>query len=380
LTTGSTHLPGAALAPAPEGVPKRLSVAFIGGGFMGQVHSRACRAAGAELVGLASSTPGNAARLADELRAQRSYSSSADVFADDSVDVVHILTPNSTHYGFALSAITAGKHVVCEKPLATSLREAHELQVAADEAGVVATVPFAYRFHPMVREARARVQDGRLGAISSVQGTYLQDWLLTPSDDNWRVDERLGGPSRAFADIGSHLTDMIEFVSGDRISAVQALGRTVLKRRTSKPTVTTEDLVALVFQLSSGGVGTMLVSQVAPGRKNSLTLEISGSAETYSFSQEDPETLWIGRRTRSELLRRNPAELSEDAQRLSVLPAGHPQGVQDAFNAFIADTYAAIQCGEVRDGLPTFADGVRSARITEAVMTSIRTRSWVDVG
>jgi predicted dehydrogenase len=301
------------------------------------------------------------------------------VFADDSVDVVHVLTPNATHYDFALNAIKAGKHVVCEKPLATSLREALELQDAADEAGVVATVPFAYRFHPMVREARARIKGGELGAVSSVQGAYLQDWLLSPDDDNWRVDERLGGPSRAFADIGSHLTDMIEFVSGDRISAVQAIGRTVLKSRTSTPTVTTEDLVAMVFKLSGGGVGTILVSQVAPGRKNSLTLEISGSAETYSFSQEDPETLWIGRRTCSQLLRRDPAELSEDAERLSVLPAGHAQGVQDAFNAFIGDTYAAIQHGELRVGLPTFADGVRSARIAEAVLTSVQTRSWVDV-
>jgi predicted dehydrogenase len=108
-------------------------------------------------------------------------------------------------------------------------------------------------------------------------------------------------------------------------------------------------------------------------------VEVSGSAETYSFSQEDPETLWIGRRTRTELLRRNPEELSADAQRLSILPAGHPQGLQDAFNAFVADTYAAIQDANVPDGLPTFADGVRSARIVEAVMASVQTQSWVDL-
>ncbi|ABM09669.1 MULTISPECIES: Gfo/Idh/MocA family oxidoreductase [Micrococcaceae] len=358
--------------------PSRLRAGFVGAGFMAEVHSRAARAAGADIAGIASSSRTSADRAKDRLGVQQAYDSVQDLVEDDAIDVIHICTPNGTHYGLAEAALKAGKHVVCEKPLATNVQDATELVELAAKAGTVATVPFVYRFHPMIREARERIASGQTGRISAIQGSYLQDWLLSREDDNWRVDATLGGPSRAFADIGSHLCDLVEFVSGEHITKVGALSRTLFSGRTNNKDIQTEDLVAAVFATESGTVGNLLVSQVAPGRKNRLMIEIAGSEGTLQFDQEAPETLWLGKRAGSQLLVRDPEVLSPDAARLSVLPAGHPQGYQDAFNAFVADTYAAID-GDVREGLPTFQDGLRSAILTESIIKSSKGGEWVDV-
>jgi predicted dehydrogenase len=359
-------------------IPSRLRAGFIGAGFMAEVHSRAARSSGAEIAGIASSSPASAARAKDRLGVEQAYASVQDLLQDDTIDVIHVCTPNSTHHALAEAVLKAGKHVVCEKPLATNVQDATKLTELADMAGTVATVPFVYRFHPMIREARERVASGRTGRISTIQGSYLQDWLLSRDDDNWRVDAGLGGPSRAFADIGSHLCDLLEFVSGERITRVGALSRTLFSGRANNKDVQTEDLVAAVFTTEAGTVGNLLVSQVAPGRKNRLMIEISGAESTLQFDQEAPETLWLGKRSGSQLLVRDPAALSPQAARLSVLPAGHPQGYQDAFNAFVADTYAAIH-GDIRDGLPTFRDGLRSAVLTESIIESSKGGEWVDV-
>ncbi|MFC9352606.1 Gfo/Idh/MocA family protein [Arthrobacter sp. NPDC057013] len=358
--------------------PSRLRAGFVGAGFMAEVHSRAARAAGAELAGIASSSPASAARAKERFGVQQAYASVQDLMDDDTIDVIHVCTPNATHHALAEAALKAGKHIVCEKPLATNVQDAAHLVELAASAGSVAVVPFVYRFHPMVREARARIASGQTGRISTIQGSYLQDWLLSRDDDNWRVDAGLGGPSRAFADIGSHLCDLIEFVTNDRIVRIGSVSRTLFTGRANHEDVQTEDLVAAVFATKTGAVGNLLVSQVAPGRKNRLMIEISGTESTVQFDQEAPETLWLGKRAGSEMLVRDPDALSPEAARLSVLPAGHPQGYQDAFNAFVADTYAAIK-GDNRDGLPTFRDGLRSAVLTESIIESSKSGEWVDV-
>jgi predicted dehydrogenase len=268
--------------------------------------------------------------------------------------------------------------VICEKPLATTVADAVRLTDAAAAAGVVATVPFVYRFHPMVREARARFQGGEPGRLLTIQGEYLQDWLLDESADNWRVDAAAGGSSRAFADIGSHLVDLIEFITGDRIARVAAAKRTFFRNRAGRQDVPTEDAVTVVVETKCGAIGSLLVSQVAAGRKNRLHLELSGSAESIGFDQENPDSLWLGRRHGSVTIQREAEDLHPDAARLSLVPAGHPQGYQDAFTAFVSDSYAAI-AGDAPDGLPVFADGLCAARITEAVMTSAATANWVDI-
>ena len=288
----------------------RLRVGIAGTGFIGTVHARSARLAGAELAGVAASTPERSAAAAAALGAERGYGSAEDLVAADDIDVVHICTPNHLHAPLAEAALRAGKHVVCEKPLALDAAEAQNLVAAAEASGRHAAVPFVYRYYPTLREARERVRTGSAGELRLLHGTYLQDWLLSAEDDNWRVDEELGGASRAFADIGSHWCDLAEFASGHRIVRLAARTMTAVpeRRRAGGATfaagdgaggsraVATEDAAVVQFETDLGAIGSVVVSQVSPGRKNRLWLELDGAEEALVFDQERPETLWCGRR------------------------------------------------------------------------------------
>jgi predicted dehydrogenase len=370
-----------------------LRVAIAGTGFIGRVHARAARLAGATLVGVSASSAERARVAAVELGAQRWFASSEALVADGAVEVVHVCTPNHLHAPLAERALAAGKHVVCEKPLATREGDAARLAAAAERAGVVAAVPFVYRYYPTVREARARVQAGQTGQVRLVHGCYLQDWLASPADDNWRVDAALGGPSRAFADIGSHWCDLAEWVTGQRITRLSARVVTTVPKRARQPhrqafagaggggaerVVSTEDAATVLLETDRGAIGTLVVSQVSPGRKNRLWLELDGEQEALVFDQERPEVLWVGSRSGPRLVLRDPASLSSAARPYATLPGGHPQGYHDCFDAFVADTYAAIR-GQDPDGLPRFGDGLRAVRITQAVLESAATQRWTEV-
>ena len=374
----------------------QLRAAIVGAGFIGAVHARSARMAGATLGGVAASTPERSVEAAERLRVARAYADAEALVKADGIDVVHLCTPNHLHEPLGLAALAAGKHVVCEKPLALDVAGAERLAGAAEAAGRVATVPFVYRYHPMALEARAKVAAGELGALRLIHGGYEQDWLSTPDDDSWRVDSSLGGASRAFADIGSHWCDLAEFITGERLAAVCAQIATVIPERASagslrafesadgngsggaRRAVTTEDLATVMFRTGSGVLGTLLVSQVSPGRKNHLHIEVAGERASVRFEQERPETLWLGRRERNETLWRDGTYLSGAAARHTVVPVGHPQGYLDCFDAFVADTYAAI-AGDEPDGLPRFADGRRAAQIVDAVLESAASGAWVDV-
>lgn len=353
-----------------------IRTGILGGGFMARVHSSAARASGADLRALASSTAGGARIAAAALGITRSEDDAEALLAASDIDLVHICTPNATHAALAAAAIRTGHHVICEKPLALDVAAARELVALAAAHGRVAAVPFVYRYHPMAREARARIRGGEVGSVLTVQCGYLQDWLLLPVDDDWRAGAD-GGPSRAFADIGSHLCDLLEFVTGERIARLTARTRTVFSERGGR-TVDNEDIVAILAETAGGALATLLISQMAAGRKNALTLEVHGTAAALGFAQERPEELWIGRREGSALVLRDPSVDAPDAARLQTVPAGHPMGYNDAFHGFVSDVHAAIR-GEAPEGMPTFADGLRAAVLTEAVLESARTRAWVEV-
>jgi predicted dehydrogenase len=377
---GVSHITEPNAPPDPgAGTRSEYRAAVIGTGFMGRVHARAIRVAGGRVVGVAGSSPEKARAALGPLGAERAYDDPEALIARDDVDVVHVCTPNHLHAPLALAAIAAGKHVVCEKPLSTDAATAERMAAAAAEAGRTATVPFVYRFHPMVREAREKVRSGAVGRLNLAHGSYLQDWLLRPGDDNWRVDADLGGPLRAFGDIGSHWCDLLEFVTGDRITRLSAQTSTVNDSRgaDARP-VATEDVVTLQFATRGGMVGASVISQVSAGRKNRLLLEVSGTEMTLSFDQEQPELLWQGGREASNLLMRDPDTLSPAAGRFARVPAGHAQGYQDCFDAFVSDTRDAID-GAAPDGLPDFTDGLRAARIAEAVLESAQGSTWVEV-
>ncbi|GAA1136478.1 Gfo/Idh/MocA family oxidoreductase [Nocardioides aquiterrae] len=359
-----------------------LRSGIIGAGFIGGVHAHAVRAAGGQLVAVADHSPeaakGGAARLGARAAAE---SAEALIEADD-VDVVHICTPNHLHAPLARLALRAGKAVVCEKPLATTLADAEEIGALATEHGSVTAVPFVYRYYQSVLEARARVRSGEVGQLWLLHGSYLQDWLSTSSDVNWRVDASLGGASRAFADIGVHWCDLVEFVSGHRIVRLSAQRKTAIASRESAEQVSTEDIATVQFETDLGAVGSVVVSQVSPGRKNRLWFSLDGAEQSLSFDQENPETLWVGSRAHASVVPRGVTPRRSANPLLEPLPPGHPQGYQDCFNALVGDLYQAVSSGSAGapEELPGFADGVRAARITQAVLDSVATESWVPVG
>lgn len=351
---------------------------IIGTGFMGRVHTRAVRAAGGVVAAYAGRDLSRTVEVAERAGVTLALTPEA-LIAHPDIDVVHICTPNSQHVAFAAAAIAAGKHVICEKPLALAAAEAEDLDRRAGEAGVVHAVPFVYRYYPAIREARARLT-GTDDRVWLAHGHYLQDWLSGRDQYNWRVAD---GRSRAFADIGVHWCDLFEFVTGHRITSVAARFSTLHgTRRTpsGEVPVETEDAVTMMFTTDRGANGSVVISQASPGRKNRLWLEIDGESASYSFDQELPDRLEVG--TTEGILvvpkgEETTADLDEVGPYVSV-PSGHPQGYQDLFTLFMGEVHAAIR-GIPVSTMPTFADGVRAARLTDAVVTAAGEAGWVDI-
>jgi predicted dehydrogenase len=372
-------------------------VAILGAGMIGEVHRRAALLAGADLVGVMASTPDRSRAVASAWQVERAFAS-IDEVAESDVDLVHICTPNASHVPYAIQLMEAGKHVLCEKPLGVSLDDALNAAAVAASTGVVNTMPFAYRFHPMVREMRARVQGEEFGAVNLMHGSYLQDWLLNPQATSWRVDPAAGGPSRAFGDIGSHWCDLVEWVTGDRIADLVSTTSITVKQRPAATAasfsaaasdgplmdVTTEDTALIMFRTAKDIAGSAVISQLSAGRKNRLWVEVDGMHQSAVFDQELPEQLWIGADAATQLLVRDPNQGSAEQRRLATLPAGHAQGYAQCFESYVADSYAAVDAhlgnGEVPEGLPTFADGARAAAICDAMLASASSREWVHVG
>lgn len=361
-----------------------IRAAIVGTGLIGAVHARAIRSAGGSVVGVLGSSPMSSARSAAEWNAPKAYSDFSELIADDTVDVVHVCTPNALHVPQTEAALLAGKHVVCEKPVATSTADASRVATLANRQNLVLAVPFVYRYHPIVREIRARRIAGEFGAWQLLHGSYLQDWLADPDAWSWRVDSAAGGRSRAFADIGSHWCDLVEWVAGVRFTRVMATLATTIPKRTdpSEPStlriVDTEDVAAVMLQTDDGVLGSLTVSQVSRGRKNRLWFELDGTLGSAVFDQERPETAWLGDSAGARIVVRDQANGSPEQRRLSVLPAGHPQGYAECFAAFVRDTYDTIS-GGAPEGLPTGQDGIRSSTLIDAVLRSSDLRTWADI-
>jgi predicted dehydrogenase len=346
---------------------------------MADVHAHAVRAAGGVVAAVVSRDPDATAHVATRLGARRVVGSTAELLAADDVDAVHVCTPNHTHREIAEQVIAAGRAVICEKPLATSVDDARAMLRHAEQAQVLACVPFVYRFYPSVREARARIGAGDAGTLWLLHGSYLQDWLAGADLTNWRMDARLGGRSRAFGDIGVHWCDLMEFTTGHRITRLCArMGTAFRDRQGVEGSPPTEDGAVMLFETDAGAVGSLVVSQVSPGRKNRLWFSFEGTQASYSFDQELPDSLWVGGVAENRTVFRGPDTFGTAASAYARLPAGHPQGYQDAFTAFVRDAYAALS-GAKPDGLPGFADGVRAAVLTQAVVDSAAGGAWVDV-
>ncbi len=376
-----------------------IGAAVIGTGFIGTVHVEALRKIGVQVRGVLGSTPERGAARADALGVSHAYASLDEILADASVDVVHVTSPNHLHVPQASAILAAGRHVVCEKPLALTARESGALAAQAGASGLVNAVNFNIRFYPLHQHVREIIAAGDLGDVRLVTGHYFQDWLLLETDWNWRLDPDQGGALRAVGDIGSHWLDLMAFVSGQPIVSVMADFATFVTARQeptgpvetfsterSADTVSrpmgTEDVATILLRFANGAHGSLAVSQISPGRKNSLQWEIDGSVAGAAWDSETPDHLWIGHRDQpNELLLRNPALMGPAGRAAAALPGGHVEGFGDTFGALFRAIYA-----DVADGRPnpnpayaTFAAGHDEMLVNDAIAESARTGRWVDV-
>jgi len=371
-----------------------LGAAVVGTGFIGLVHVEALRRLGVNVMGVVGSSPERAAAKAAVYPLPRVYQSFEQALEDPAVDAVHLATPNRLHHPQVQACLAAGKHVVCEKPLAMTPAQSAELLELAERSGLVHCTNFNLRFYPQVQEARHRVLARTVGEVWNVHGAYLQDWLLLPTDWNWRLDPEEGGAVRAVGDIGSHWLDMAQFVTGKRVAAVLAdLATTIPTRQrparraesfaegagaTEPAAVRTEDLAHLLLRFEGGGRGAVVISQVSAGRRNTLEFEVDGAGGAIAWSSERNEELWLGHRDRpNETLWRDPS-LNEGPVRGSV-PAGHPEGFQDTFKYLYGAVYRAIASGAPGEDYPTFRDGHWANVLADAVLRSNHERIWVEV-
>ena len=376
-----------------------IGAAVIGTGFIGTVHVEALRRIGVTVHGVLGSTPDRGNVRAQALGVPLAYRSLEALLDDDRVQVVHVTSPNNLHVVQTRQLLEAGKHVVCEKPLAMTAIESAELVELAARTGLVNATNFNIRYYPLNQQARETVADGTLGEVRLVTGRYFQDWLTLDSDWNWRLQPDRGGALRAVGDIGSHWLDLMTYVTGRRIMAVMADLTTFMATRheptgpletyatgrstdTVSRAIVTEDTASILLRFEGGARGAVSISQISPGRKNSLQYEIDGSEAALAWDSEQPDQAWIGHRDRpNEVLIRNPALMGPAGRAASALPGGHVEGFFDTFCAHFRAVYADVVAGapSFSPGYPTFADGHDEMLVGEAIAQSAREGRWVEV-
>jgi len=379
------------------------NVAVVGTGFIGPVHVEALRRLGITVRGVLGSSAEKSQQSAQQMSLEVAYADYQAIIDDPLVDSVHITTPNKTHLDMAKRALIAGKHVICEKPLAMTSHETAELvELSRNKPNLIAAVNYNIRFYPIALHARDLVQSGELGDIFTVRGAYSQDWLLYDTDWNWRLVPEEGGNVRAVGDIGTHWLDLTGFVTGLKVESLLADMRTFIPVRkkprqavatftgkeTAAPTeydnveIRTEDWAAVLLHYGGGARGTMNVSQVTAGRKNQLSFEIAGSKGAIAWDSERPNELWLGHRERpNELLLKDPSLLSAGARAYTNYPGGHNEGFPDTFKQLYRAIYGYIQAGNFDQPkpYPTFEDGHHEVVLCEAIMASHQLRRWIDI-
>lgn len=378
----------------------RINAGVVGVGFIGAAHVEALRRIGVNVVGVVGSTPERVRAKADVADLPTVYDSVEHLATDPDIDVIHIATPNAVHYDQVLTCIAAGKHIVCEKPLAVTSEQSAELVSRAKAAGVVHAVCFNLRFYGHVLQSRAMVAAGELGDVTYVTGRYFQDWLLLDTDWNWRLVPQDAGELRAVADIGSHWLDLARFITGQDIVEVMSDLYTFVpvRRHPDGPVetfaamsqdenfveelMTSDDAASIMLRFESGARGLVAVSQVSAGRKNDVRFEINGSSSSVAWRSEDPELLFVGHRGRpNELLNRDPSLVHASVAPHIGYPGGHVEGYPDTFRALFAAVYTDVASGEPAPApnYPTFADGHDSLLVAEAVARSAADQRWIPV-
>jgi predicted dehydrogenase len=379
----------------------KIKAGIIGTGFIGPAHIEALRRLGfVEVAAVSERDQALADRKAAELSIPKAYGDYKQLLADPEIQVVHNCTPNHLHFGVNCDIIAAGKHVISEKPLAMNSTESRELVKRVDKAGVVNAINFNYRYMPLVQQARAMCQNhDDVGRVLAVQGSYLQDWLFKETDWNWRLVPELSGDSRAVADVGSHWCDLIQYVTGLKITRVMAdlvtlhptrkrpkvevetyAGKVLKPEDMEDVAIGTEDYASILLEFDSGAHGVMTVNQCAAGRKNRLFYEINGSKCGLSWDQEKPNELWVGHRDRpNEVLMKDPSLLYPEVREYAHYPGGHNEAYPDGPKNLFRNVYGFIAGNRKGGDFATFLDGHNEIAICDAVLKSGKAKQWVDV-
>jgi predicted dehydrogenase len=379
---------------------KKLRAGVIGTGYIGPAHIEALNRLGdVEVVALAEASQDLAEAKAEQLHVARAYGDYQKLIADAEIDVIHNCTPTHLHFQINKEIIQAGKHVISEKPLGMDTRQSAELVRLAEKANVVNAVNFNYRYYPLVQQAAVMVKKKELGDIFSVEGCYMQDWLLYNTDWNWRLEPRFSGKSRAIGDIGSHWFDLVQFILGRRIVRVFADLITVHKVRkqpkvqietfsgkTLKPSdyinrkINTEDHGHILLEFEGGIRGMVCVTQLAAGRKNHIVFELLGTRKAVWWDHERPNELTVGHRNEpNELVLKEPLMLDKSIRDYAQFPAGHNEGYPSAVRNFVRNVYRYIRNRRGKIDFSTFEDGHRANAIVEAVLMSHKKRKWITV-
>lgn len=376
---------------------KEIRAGIIGTGFIGPVHIEALRRIGANITALCD-LPDRVKAAAERFGIPEAFGDYRDLLRSPNVDVVHITSPNRFHCEMSLAALRAGKHVVCEKPLAMNTRETTKIVKLARSSGKVFAVNYNVRFYPAVLSLHHAVANGDLGEIIHVNGSYMQDWLFKDTDYNWRLLPQEGGKLRAVADIGTHWMDAASFILGSKITAVfadlqtwhkqrkrpigevQTFANAGAKVRYASYKVATEDFASVLLQFGNGARGNLGVSQVAAGRKNCIRIEIYGSKRSAWWCSEDPEMLHFGNRdgANETAVRATPAFGAGAAGSMDY-PPGHVEGFPDTFKMLFRNIYAAIAGGGGGRLFASAEDGHQEVAVCEAIMKSNRSRAWAKV-
>ena len=377
-----------------------LKTGIIGTGYIGPAHIEALRRLGdVEVAAVAEPSQSLADAKAEQLSIPKAYGDYKDMLADESIDVIHNCTPNYMHYAVNCEILKAGKHIISEKPLATTSAESAKLVMLAKETGLVNAVNFNYRYFPLVQQAMAMVKNNELGRVFAVQGCYMQDWLLYDTDWSWRLDPKMAGQGRAIGDIGSHWFDLIQFVTGKKITNVFADLVTLHEYR-KKPTVAvetfsgkeltpdqyervkidTEGYGHVLIQFDDGSRGIACISHVSSGRKNHIVFELNGTEKSIWWDHERPNELMVGNRNQPNQLMFKDAVLMDPSVRdYAHYPAGHNEGYPTCVKNFCRNVYRHIRNRQRTIDFATFEDGHNADAIVEAVMESHKTQTWTSV-
>ncbi|MDD5621906.1 MAG: Gfo/Idh/MocA family oxidoreductase [Actinomycetota bacterium] len=380
---------------------KKINTGVIGTGFIGPSHIEALRRLGyVNIIATADINKKVAKEKAEQLNVDKFYGDYKELLAEKSIEVVHVCTPNHLHYPIVKEVLLAGKHVVCEKPLAINPEQGRDLLKLVKKTGLVAAVHFNLRFYPLVQQAKAMIEAGEIGDILAINGSYQQDWLLYRTDYNWRLESEFSGKSRAVVDIGSHWLDMVEYISGIKIEKVYADFCTFFKTR-KKPVksietytgkilkssdykdikINTEDYATVLLRFNNGAHGSMTVNQAAAGRKNRLAFELYGTKMSIAWNSENPNEMWIGKRdSKNELLIKDPSIMNSSVRQYSSYPGGHAEGFPDTSKQLFNNVYKQISAGkEPGFDFPTFEDGYRELILCDVIFDSALKEKWKEV-